>query len=71
MKPSSKVMFVNFIIHEFASAYKMNVQDAYFYLKKYGGLSYLYRHLWALHTDNPYLAVRDMFAVCRNNGGHS
>ena len=38
---SDKVSFITFIIPEFAAAYKMNVQSAYFYLKKYGGLDFL------------------------------
>ena len=66
---SDKVSFISFIIPEFALAYKMNVQQAYFYLKQYGGIDYLNRHWWALHTDTPYWAVRSMFQVCRNNGG--
>jgi hypothetical protein len=48
----------------------MNIQDAYFYLKKYGGMDYLNECWWALHTDNPFWAVRDMFQVCRSNGGY-
>jgi len=24
---------------------------------------------WALHTDNPYWAIRDIYKVCLNNGG--
>ena len=66
---SDKISFVTFIIPEFARAYKMNVQDAYFYLKQYGGMDYLYKCWWALHTDNPIWAVRDMYLVCYNNGG--
>ena len=66
---SDKVNFTAFIIPAFAEAYKMNVQDAYLYLKKYGGLDYLDKCWWALHTDNPFWAVRDMFEVCKNNGG--
>jgi hypothetical protein len=29
-----KISFISFIIPEFAQAYKMKIQDAYFYLKK-------------------------------------
>jgi hypothetical protein len=47
----------------------MNIQDAYRYLKKYGGLDYLYENWWALHTDNPFWAVRDMHDICWQNGG--
>jgi len=64
-----KINFISFIIPEFARSYKMNIQDAYRYLKKYGGMEYLNRCWWALHTDNPFWAIRDMFEVCKNNGG--
>jgi len=64
-----KVSFISFIIPSFAEAYKMNVQDAYRYLKKYGGLDFLREHWWALHTENPFWAVRDLFEVCHQNGG--
>jgi hypothetical protein len=47
----------------------MKIPEAYQYLKKYGGLGYLYRNWWALHTDNPYWAVRDMLDICYKNGG--
>jgi hypothetical protein len=68
-KTSDKVNFMTFIITKFARAYKMNSQDAYFYLKKYGGMDYLNDCWWALHIDNPYWAIRDMYKVCRSNGG--
>ena len=65
----SKVRFITFIIPMFARAYKMNKQAAFLYLEKYGGLDYLFKHWWALHTDNPYWAVRDLYEVCYKNGG--
>ena len=67
---SDKVSFVTYIIPKFASGYKMDIQEAYFYLKKYGGMDFLNEHWWALHTDNPVWAIRDMAQVCRNNGGY-
>ena len=66
---SDKVNFMTFIIPEFAKSYKMNIQEAYLYLEQYGGMDYLDKCWWALHTDNPFWAVRDMFEVCKNNGG--
>ena len=66
---SDKVRFITFIIPEFAAAYKMNVQSAYFYLKKYGGWDFLNEHWWALHTDNDIWAVHDIHEICRQNGG--
>ncbi|MDR2806151.1 MAG: DUF3791 domain-containing protein [Dysgonamonadaceae bacterium] len=64
-----RISFITFIIPQFARAYKMNRQEAYRYLKKYGGIDFLFEHWWALHTDNPFWAVRSLYKVCRNNGG--
>ena len=66
---SDKISFISFIIPKFAESYKMNIQDAYFYLKKYGGLDYLHEHWWALHTDNDIWAVHDIYEICCQNGG--
>jgi hypothetical protein len=66
---SDRLSFITFIIPQFARAYKMNKQEAYRYLKKYGGLDYLFKHWWALHTDNPFWAVRSMYKACYRNGG--
>ena len=49
-----KTSFISFIIPDFASSYKMNVQGACFCQKKYGGMDYLYENWWALHIDNPF-----------------
>ena len=66
---SDKVSFIAFIIPAFAEAYKMNIQEAYRYLKKYGGFDFLREHWWALHTDNEIWAVHDIYEICRQNGG--
>jgi hypothetical protein len=66
---ASKISFIASIIPAFADAYKMKIPNAYDYLKKYGGLSYLLEEWWALHTENIVWAVRDIYEVCRNNGG--
>jgi hypothetical protein len=68
-RTGDKVSFISFIVPAFAEAYKMNVQDAYFYLKKYGGLDYLMEHWWALHTYSDFWAVHDIYAICHQNGG--
>lgn len=34
---SDKISFLAYIVPKFADEYKMNTQQAYFYLKKYGG----------------------------------
>jgi len=66
---SDKISFIAFIIPEFASGYKMSMQKAYQYLKQFGGIDYLFKHWWALHTDNPFWAIRSMYEVCHKNGG--
>jgi hypothetical protein len=66
---SDKVAFIAFIVPEFAAAYKMKIRDAYFYLKKYGGWDYLNENWWALHTDNEFYALMDLYEICRQNGG--
>ena len=64
-----KLRFVTFIIPEFARTYKMAKPEAYRYLKKYGGIDFIFEHWWALHTDNPFWAVHDIYKVCLQNGG--
>jgi hypothetical protein len=64
-----EISFISFIIPEFAYAYKMKIQDAYRYLKKYGGLDYLYKHWWVLHTEDPYWSLKSLYTVCYKNGG--
>ena len=66
---SDKISFMAYIVPAFADAYKMNVQDAFFYLKKYGGWDYLTENWWALHTDSTFWALSDIFDVCRKYGG--
>jgi hypothetical protein len=51
-------------VPEFAATYKMNVQQAYFYLKKYEGWDFLNEHWWVLHTDNPFYAVDYLYQIC-------
>ena len=65
---SDKISFITHIVPAFAFAYKMNVQEAFFFLKKYGGWDYLTQHWWALHTDSTFWAVWDIYEICRKNG---
>ncbi len=66
---SDKISYVTFMITEFALGYKMQMPEAYRYLKKYGGLTYLSEHWWALHTDNKFYALQNLYNVCYENGG--
>jgi hypothetical protein len=66
---SDKVSFIAYIVPIFADEYKMGTQNAYFYLKKYGAWDFLNEHWWALHTDNPFWTVRNLYDICYENGG--
>jgi len=66
---SDKISFITFIVPEFAAAYKMKTQEAFFYLKKYGAWDFLNEHWWALHTDSVFYTLNDLYEICRQNGG--
>ena len=66
---SDKISFMIYIVLAFADAYKMNFQDAFLYLKKYGAWDFLNEHWWALHTDSTFWAVRSLYDICYQNGG--
>ncbi len=66
---SDKVSFITFIVPEFAAAYKMDVQEAFFYLKKYGAWTFLNENWKALHTANPFYTVDYLYQICYQNGG--
>jgi hypothetical protein len=66
---SDKISFMTYIVPAFADAYKMNAQDAFFYLKKYGAWDFLNEHWWALHTDNVLYTLDDLYQICYENGG--
>ena len=64
-----KVRFITFIIPLFARTYKMSKQDAYYYLEKYSGLDFLFRHWWTLHVEDTYWSLRELYEVCFEKGG--
>ncbi|MDR1120609.1 MAG: DUF3791 domain-containing protein [Dysgonamonadaceae bacterium] len=64
-----RISFITFIIPYFARSLKMDRQEAYRYLKKYGGIDFLFEHWWTLHTEDPFWAARSLYQVCRDNGG--
>jgi len=66
---SDKISFIAFIIPTFADAYKMDIQEAYRYLKKYGGLEFIIENWWALHTDNVLYTLDNIYTICYQNGG--
>ena len=66
---SDKISFLTYIVPEFAAAYKMKTQDAFFYLKRYGGWDFLNKYWAALHTANSFHVVDYLYRICYQNGG--
>jgi hypothetical protein len=66
----NKIRFITFIIPEFAEACKMEKSESYLYLEKYGGLDYIYKFWWTLHTEDSQHAILDIFKICQKNGGY-
>ena len=64
-----RIRFITYIIPKFADEYQMNRQEAYLYLKKYGGIKFIFDYWWTLHVDNPFLSVKEIHDVCYENGG--
>ena len=65
---SNKVNFMTFIITKFARAYKMNSQQAYLYLKKYGELHDQAKTMAeriARWSHRPILYIKHMRSTCR------
>ena len=56
-------------IHAFAQKNRMNQRDAYLYLNKYQGLSFLTDCYEAEHTLSIEDALDDLETVCKRNGG--
>ena len=65
----NRLRYITYIIPKFSDAYKMDRKKGYLYLKKYGGLDFLFEHWWALHTDSTFWAVRSLYNICNQNGG--
>jgi hypothetical protein len=66
----NRMSYITFVINEFPETYNMNKPEGYRYLKQYGGLDYLCEHWWALHIDNQEHVMRDIFNICKRNGGY-
>ena len=64
-----RIRFITYIIPKFADEYQMNRQEAYLYLKKYGGIQFIFDYWWTLHVDNPFWSVRKIHDVCHENVG--
>ena len=67
-----RICLMAFIVPEFGEAYKMDKQEGYFYLKKYGGIDYIDKNWKTLFTEmeNPRDVIHKIFDLCKENGGY-
>ena len=73
MNNTQKVNMINYIvvcINEFAARFGMNSKEAFNYLNKYSGISFLKEHYEIEHTLSIDNAIEDLTLVCKRNGGH-
>lgn len=64
-----QVKYTIALIAEFAKRYSLGKRQAYNYLKRFKGLSYLKSFYDVLHTLSFEEAIYDLAVVCHRNGG--
>lgn len=68
-----QINLVNYMvvcINEFASRYNLSSKEAFDYLNKHSGISFLKENYEIEHTLSIEDAIDDMVTVCKKNGGH-
>ena len=65
----NKLTYIIYCINAFGEKYGLLPKQAYAYLKRYGGLSFVDECYPAEHTLSLDDAVTDMSVVCKRNGG--
>ncbi len=65
----NRIDYTVICIGEFADRFDMHPQQAYQYLKKYGGIDFLRDSYEAEHLLSIEDAVDDLAILCRRNGG--
>ena len=56
-------------VSEFADRFNMRQQEAFQYLYKYKGIEFLKENYDIEHTLSFDDVLKDLFIICRNNGG--
>lgn len=65
----NRIEYTVMCIGEFSDKHSLALQEAYFYLKKYGGISFLKDCYDAEHLLSIDDAVDDLTIICKRNGG--
>ena len=64
-----KLTYIICVIGEFAKKYRLSDKQAFNYLQRYKGLSFLDDCYSAEHTDSLNDAIDDLTMICNRNGG--
>lgn len=70
---SQQINIINYMvvcINEFASRFNLSSKEAFDYLNKYNGISFLKDNYEIEHTLSFEDAIDDMILVCAKNGGY-
>ena len=65
----NKLEYIIALITEFATAHNISTQQAYIYLRQYGGLDFVDRFYDVEHTLPFEHTVEDLTAYCKRMGG--
>ncbi len=66
---SDKINWTVVCVNEFARYKTLDVQTAFMYLYKFGGISFLIDHYEAEHTLSFHEAIEDLELICKKEGG--
>jgi len=70
LKKSHDVIdYIAFMINEFALRYKLSMQQAFNYLKTYGGIAFLDEFYDIEHCENPKITLDSLQTICVGAGG--
>lgn len=64
-----EIPYINLIIRTFAERFQMTRRDAYTYLQKHEGLSFLIEFYDVEHLQEPEETVDDLIIMCQKKGG--
>ncbi|MBR5634114.1 MAG: DUF3791 domain-containing protein [Prevotella sp.] len=65
----NRVTYMIYCVSAFAGRYDLNFKQAYSYLKRFKGISFLDEYYEAEHQLSIKDAVADLAVVCQRNGG--
>lgn len=65
-----QIPYTNACIRAFGKRFRISTRDAFQYLQKFGGVSFLVEFYEIEHLQSIEDAVDDLIVYCKNNGGH-